>query len=309
MAFATQPDDLVQPFQIDRFGLRGRVVRLGGVIDAILGRHDYPDPLAVMLGELLAIAPALAAALKFDGVFTLQIHGEGPVRLMVADCTTGGGLRGYVGYDQERVAAILEESGQPPVSRLFGKGHLALTVDQGPDTQRYQGIVDLTGENVADCIHRYFKQSEQIGAHLRVAAARRSGDGSASWRAGCIMVQSLPHAGGEADITAPSDDEIEDAWRRARLLMDTATPEELTDPNLSAPILLNRLFREDGVWVYRPYELSASCRCSEEKVLSVLRAFPADEVAEMVVDDRITVICEFCSRRYTFSLGDVVVTH
>ncbi|MBL27524.1 MAG: Hsp33 family molecular chaperone [Rhodospirillaceae bacterium] len=310
MVFATRPDDLVQPFQIDRFGLRGRIVRLGGVIDTILARHDYPEPLATMLGELIAMTPALAAALKFDGVFSLQIHGDGPVRLMVADCTTDGGLRGYAGYDAERFEKALAEPGAVDLRRFLGKGYLSLTVDQGPDTERYQGIVDLEGSSLADCVRRYFVQSEQIGAEIKAAAIQRTEESGNGWRAGCIMIQTVPQEGGH-DSGAPIDeDAMEDAWRRTRLLMDTATTDELTDPDLSAPVLLNRLFSEDGVWVYRPHALSAECRCSNERVLGVLRSFPEEEVADMVTDEgEIVVTCEFCSRRYIYAPSDVVATH
>ena len=310
MVFADRPDDLVQPFQIDRFGVRGRIVRLGGVIDQILARHSYPEPLARMLGELIAMTPALAAALKFDGVFSLQIHGDGPVRLMVADCTTEGGLRGYVGYDAERLEKAMAEPGDADLRRFLGTGYLSLTVDQGPDTERYQGIVDLSGASLADCVHRYFTQSEQIGAQIKAAAVNRAAEGAEGWRAGCIMIQTVPREGGH-DSDAPVDEEaMEDAWRRTRLLMETATTEELTDPDLSAPVLLNRLFSEDGVWVYRPHALSAECRCSNERVLGVLRSFPEEEVADMVTDTgEIVVTCEFCSRRYTYGPSDVLATH
>lgn len=310
MVFADRPDDLVQPFQIDRFGVRGRIVRLGGVVDRILARHAYPEPLARMLGELIAMTPALAAALKFDGVFSLQIHGDGPVRLMVADCTTDGGLRGYVGYDAERLEKAMAEPGEAGLRRFLGAGYLSLTVDQGPDTERYQGIVDLAGDNLADCVHRYFTQSEQIGAQIKAAAVNRAAEGAEGWRAGCIMIQMVPREGGH-ESDAPEDDEaMEDAWRRTRLLMETATPEELTDPDLSAPVLLNRLFSEDGVWVYRPHALSAECRCSNERVLGVLRSFAEDEVADMVTDEgEIVVTCEFCSRRYTYAPSEALATH
>src|SRR4051812_26863504 len=151
-------DDLVQPFQIDAPGLRGRLVRLGASVDEVLSRHDYPEPVARLLGETLALAAALSGALKYDGVFSLQTKGDGPVRMMVADITSQGAMRGYAAFDQQALADALSSSagalpGSPlsaPVPRLLGRGHLAFTVDQGPDTERYQGIVELSGGTLAD---------------------------------------------------------------------------------------------------------------------------------------------------------------
>src|SRR5262249_54074859 len=140
----TAEDDLVQPFRIDPFALRGRLVRLGPAIDRILSQHAYPEPVAALLGEAITLAVVLAGALKYDGIFTLQTKGDGPVRLMVADVSTAGALRGYAQYDEEKLAATL--TGQTlSVPRLLGSGYIAFTVDQGEETDRYQGIVELAG--------------------------------------------------------------------------------------------------------------------------------------------------------------------
>src|SRR6185312_696753 len=164
------PDDLVQPFQIEPFALRGRLVRLGPAIDSILTRHAYPGPVAAMLGEAIALAVALAGALKYEGVFTLQTKGDGPIKLMVADVTTAGAIRGYAQFDAGRIAASAASGA--PVPRLLGAGYLALTVDQGEHTERYQGIVELQGGTLAECVHHYFRQSEQVEAALKVAVAQ-----------------------------------------------------------------------------------------------------------------------------------------
>src|SRR6185437_16788416 len=140
---ARAPDDLVQPFQIEPFALRGRLVRLGPAIDSILTRHAYPAPVAAMLGEAITLAVALAGALKYEGVFTLQTKGDGPIKMMVADVTTAGALRGYAQFDTAKLEAETAVNGSVP--RLLGAGYLALTVDQGEHTERYQGIVELTG--------------------------------------------------------------------------------------------------------------------------------------------------------------------
>ncbi len=297
-------DDLVQPFQIDAPGLRGRLVRLGASVDEVLSRHDYPEPVARLLGETLALAAALSGALKYDGVFSLQTKGDGPVRLMVADITSQGAMRGYAAFDQQALAdALASAAGTPmsaPVPRLLGRGHLAFTVDQGPDTERYQGIVELAGGTLADCAHHYFRQSEQLQAGIKLACDRQTGpDGAAHWRAGALMLQRLPES--ESD---PEDDAVEladDDWRRSLLLMGSSTAAELIDPALTPDRLLFRLFHEDGVRVYRAQPLRAGCRCSRERVAGMLRTFPRDEIAELKIDDQVVVTCEFCNSRYTFT--------
>src|SRR5579862_3904505 len=180
-------DDLVQPFRIDPFALRGRLVRLGPTVDRILSQHDYPEPVAAILGEAITLAVMLAGMLKYDGVFTLQTKSDGPVRLIVADVSTAGAVRGYAQYDRERLAEAAAKGaavpgGNPSVPELIGGGYIAFTVDQGDDTERYQGIVALVGTTLAECAQHYFRQSEQLQAGLKLALAR-SGEGGA-WRAG-----------------------------------------------------------------------------------------------------------------------------
>jgi molecular chaperone Hsp33 len=296
------PDDLVQPFQIDPFRLRGRLVRLGPVIDEILTRHDYPEPVAELLGTAIALAVALARALKYEGVFTLQTKGDGPVRMMVADVTTAGAIRGYAQFDPEKLAramAAAQASGndlQGSVPRLLGAGYLALTVDQGEHTDRYQGIVELNGATLAQCIHHYFRQSEQVEAGLKVAIARiAEADGVKRWRAGCLMIERLPI---EDEMKRDAEDE---GWRRAMILMSSSTSQELVDPRLAPQVLLYRLFHEDGVRAYKPRPLVAQCRCSRERVETVLRALGPDDLADMKVDGKILVTCEFCSKVYPFA--------
>jgi molecular chaperone Hsp33 len=292
------PDDLVQPFQIEPFALRGRLVRLGAALDRILTRHDYPPAVATLLGEAIALAVALAGALKYEGVFTLQTKGDGPIKLMVADVTTAGAIRGYAQFDRERLDAVASAGGAP-VPRLLGAGYLALTVDQGEHTERYQGIVELQGGTLADCVHHYFRQSEQVEAALKVAVARQEDEaGTSRWRAGALMIQRLPR---EA-YTLERDAE-DDAWRRAAIFMGSATSAELIDPVLAPEELLFRLFHEDGVRAHLPHGLEARCRCSRQRVESVLRALTPDEIEEMKIDGRITVTCEFCSTLYEFDAG------
>lgn len=293
-------DDLVQPFRIDPFALRGRLVRLGPTVDLILSQHDYPEPVAAILGEAITLAIVLAGALKYDGIFTLQTKSDGPVRLIVADVSTEGAVRGYAQYDRERVDAAGAQNPShpglsPSVPELIGKGYIAFTVDQGEDTERYQGIVELIGATLAECAQHYFRQSEQIQAGIKLSAARAGADGA--WRAGGLMLQRVPPEGGYTVIA----DDVEDGWRRAMVLMSSATPAELVDPELSPHRLLFRLFHDEGVRVFATHPVEARCRCSRERIGRILRSFPAEDIEELRKDEVTTVTCEFCNTSYQFA--------
>lgn len=294
------PDDLIQPFQLESNAARGRLVRLGPLVESALDRHDYPEPIATVLGELLALAALVSAALKFDGVFTVQAKGEGPVRTLVADITTAGDMRGFAQYDEEALAALLDQGEswrRAPVPRLLGAGHLAFTVDQGTDTARFQGIVELRGATLAECAHEYLGQSEQLQAVVRLAAGHR---GSGGWRAGGLMIQRLPGEGRAPLSGEAQDEDVEEAWRRALVLMGSSTDDELLDAGLHPHRLLYRLFHEEGVRVFEPQPLAMHCRCSQHKVEVMLRSFPRAEIEDLKVDDMVVVTCEFCGVDYRF---------
>jgi molecular chaperone Hsp33 len=290
-------DDLVQPFRIDPFALRGRLVRLGPTVDRILSQHDYPEPVAAILGEAITLAVVLAGMLKYDGVFTLQTKSDGPVRLIVADVSTEGAVRGYAQYDPDRLPA--HHTGTPSVPELIGGGYIAFTVDQGEHTERYQGIVELVGATLAECAQHYFRQSEQIQAGIKLSVARAGQDGA--WRAGGLMLQRVPPEGGYQIIA----DDVEDGWRRSMVLMSSATPAELVDPELPPRRLLFRLFHEDGVRVFDTLPLEARCRCSRERIGRILRSFPPQDIDELRQDPVTTVTCEFCNTRYEFAADDL----
>lgn len=293
-------DDFILPFALEGQPVRGRLVRLGPLVDDILGRHAYPKPVAGLLGELLTLSALLGDALKFDGIFSLQTKGEGPVRLMVADKTSAGDLRAYAQFDEAAVERIAKETENPSLPRLTGPGYLAFTVDQGPDTDRYQGIVELNGETLVDCIHHYFRQSEQIRTAI-VFADGRDADGKR--RTSAIMLQRMP---APADATRAPEEEVDDEpWRRACLLLSTVTRQELNDRSLAPNDLLFRLFHEDGVRVFDRRALQARCRCSRERVERTLAQLPHDDLVELIEDDRLTVTCEFCNRSYGFDRGEI----
>lgn len=291
--------DVVQPFLIESSGIRGRLLRLENVCDQILSRHAYPEPVAHMLAEMLALCGGLASLIKYDGVFTLQANGDGPLRMLVVDVTSQGEMRGYAGFDQDRIAALMTAAeGRPTVPQLFGKGYLAFTVDQGSYSERYQGIVALTGDTLADCLQHYFMQSEQLQSGIVLAAGRRG----PHWLSAALVLQRLP----EEAIHAIED---EDDWRRAMVLQASASEDELLDDQLAPNDLLYRLFHEEGVRVFEPRPLTEACRCSRDKLESVLKTMPRDELSELKVGDAVEVTCQFCTKVYRFDDADLDRIH
>jgi molecular chaperone Hsp33 len=300
--------DQVLPFEVKPLGIRGRVVRLGPVIDDILSRHDYPAPVSALLAQSVALAALLGSTLKFEGKFILQTKTDGPVNMLVADFASPNGIRGVARFNKDAVLAL---GATPLETQLMGEGYLAMTVDQGADMERYQGIVPLGKDTLASAAHTYFAQSEQIPTRLHLAAGplHMRGDKSSHWRAGAILIQHLPREGGMSPLAYSSGDAPEgvgeeviekDDWVKARLLLDTVESHELLDPTLSAEDLLYRLYHEDGVTVYPATALARHCTCSRETVETMLKGFTADDRAAMIEDGAIKVVCEFCSTPYVF---------
>lgn len=289
----TQPltDDFVAPFQVEGEPVRGRIVRLGASVDEVLTRHAYPEPVANLLGEACALAALVGASLKFDGRLIVQAQGDGPVAYVVADYDTGGLLRGYCRFDADRVAAAAEGFARPGAGKLLGKGVFVMTIDQGPDMERVQGVTPIEGETLALCAETYFAQSEQTPTRVRLAVGQvDTGDGL-RWRAGGVLIQNI--AGDAARGST------EEAWITAQAHFETLGEDELIDPTLSAQTLLWRLFHEDGVRVFEGKALAGFCRCSEARVVGMLASFPPEEREAMVEPDgRIHVTCEYCSREY-----------
>ncbi len=284
--------DAVQPFQVEGAGVRGRLVRLGPALDSILGAHDYPAPAAGLLAQAVALAALLASAFKYDGVFTLQAQGDGPIGLMVADVTGDGAVRGYARVDRDRLAMLAGAAGAP-VPRLLGAGNLSFTIDQGPDTERYQGIVALEGARLAECVQSYFRQSEQLETAI-VVAETGSAEAGAPRRAAALMVQRLPPHGLE------DTEDAEENWRRVVTLASSVTAAELLDDRIGPADILYRLFHEDGVRVYRSRPLTHACRCSRAKVERTLGSFPKPEIESFAVEGVVEVTCEFCGTRYRY---------
>lgn len=304
-------DDAVLPFSVDALDLRGRLTKLGPALDRLLEKHDYPAPVGKLLGEAVVLTVLLGSSLKFDGRFILQTQTDGPVSLMIVDFQAPDRLRAYARFDAARLA-----DGQDSAA-LLGRGHLAMTIDQGANMSRYQGLVALEGGNFEDAAHEYFLRSEQIPTRVRIAVGEewRGGDGDKPkhrWRAGGLLLQFLPKAperARQADLDpgdAPEGSAAhqvaeDDAWVEGQSLIGTVEDIELIDPDLSGERLLYRLFHERGVRVFPTQSVQAKCSCSRDAVSGMLSRFAPEDRADMVKDGKVVVTCEFCSSVYEFT--------
>jgi molecular chaperone Hsp33 len=316
---ATSADDTILPFDVAALDLRGRVARLGPAVDQILNAHDYPAPVAKLLGEAIVLTVMLGSALKMEGRFILQTQSDGPVRMLVVDFTTPGKVRACARFDAARVEAAMG-SNRDTAGELLGHGHLAMTIDQGTEMSRYQGLVALEGGDLEQAAHEYFMRSEQIPTRIRMAVGEELSAGREGarhrWRAGGILLQFLPKAPerarqadldpgdvpqgvtpqGAAHHQVPEDD----AWVEGRSLFETVEDVELIDPAVSAERLVYRLFHQRGVRVFRSTAVTAQCSCSRAGVADMLRSFSQDDRDHMIENGVITVTCEFCNSSYVF---------
>ncbi len=288
-------DDIIIPFEVGDGAVRGRIVRLGAAIDEILRAHAFADPVSELLGEAATLTALMGASLKFDGKLIFQAQGEGAVKLLIADYLSDGAIRATAS-----IAGAIEERG---LAALMGKGHLALTIDQGPDMERYQGVTPIEGKTLEEAAVGYFDQSEQIPTAVRLAVGKvvRPGEGAA-WRAGGVIVQFMPGEGGkrergEAALKSAQDREI---WDRAAAFLNTTQADELLDPALSPEELLFRLYHEDGVRVFVAKPVRAACSCNAGKIAAVLSRYSTQELEGLLQDGLIMVSCEFCRRNYYF---------
>jgi len=305
-------DDIVLPYTVESLSTRGRLVRLGPAIDAILKRHAYPESVGRIVGEAAALAVLLGSTLKLEGRFQLQTKTDGALSMLVVDFDAPSNLRALARFDEKALARqSATESGD-----ILGSGHLAFTVDTGGHASRYQGVIALEGRGLEHAAHDYFERSEQIPTLVRIAVGQSVTPEGVEWRAGGLLAQFLPDSperrrhvdfdpgdslpGMIAEIT-PEDDE----WIEAKSRAATTQDHELIDPTLSSERLLFRLFNERGVRVADPTPLKEACRCSAEKIDAMLQSFSAEERASMIGDDgQIGVTCEFCSVKRVFDPAD-----
>ena len=291
-------DDVIVPFQVADTAVRGRVVRLAASADEILSAHGFPGPVSELVGEALALVAMMGAALKFDGKLIFQAQGNGAVPLVVADYSAGGALRATA-----KISGTGSDDLERGAKALLGDGSIVMTIDQGADMDRYQGVTPIEGESLAEAATAYFDQSEQILTIIKLAVGRiQTAGGNETWRAGGLMAQFVPGEGGsrergEAMLLSADDRET---WDRAAAFVETVQADELLDPAISAETLLYRLFHEDGVRVFDAQALRADCSCNRDKISAVLARYTQEDLSDMVEDGTITVTCEFCRKAYDF---------
>ncbi|CBI75800.1 Heat shock protein hsp33 homolog [Bartonella clarridgeiae 73] len=310
--FYQNRDDTVVPFQVEELDIRGRAVKLGESLNSILTRHQYPDPVSHLLAEALVVTVLLGTSLKFEGKFILQTHSDGPVNMLVCDFVPPSNLRGYARFDKERLKQATAND-QTSSEILLGKGTLAFTIDQGPYTQRYQGIVALDGSNFQEVSRTYFNQSEQIPTDLRLAVSMlinldQKGKIQKSWRAGGFLTQLLPQASPDHvpyQTNTKSEKtktciQLENQWQEVKALTATIDSTELTDPQVSTERLLFRLFHEKDVKVFQTSSIIDQCSCSRKKIKQILKNFSVEERTQTIENQQTSVTCEFCSTIYHF---------
>jgi len=288
----------VTPFYLPNQPVRGRFVRLGPLANTLLLRHDHPPAIRRLLGQALALAAGLATALKFSGSFSLQIKGDGPVPMLLVDCTEAGALRGYARVDTEK---LLERApGDDATARtLVGNGYLAFTVMQGAGREPQQGIVALEGDSLAEMAEYYFETSEQLACRVHLAAGDAGNDAAGGgWRAAALILERVAGAGGiDPELSAEAQQE---AWRTATILAATITDAELLDDALQPERVLYRLFHGEGVAVDKPRPLAFGCRCSRARLAGILEGFPNADLDHMTIEGDIVMTCEFCNFDFHF---------
>ena len=285
--------DCLHRFLFEDYPIRGHLVHLDASWRALLEHREYPGAIRDTLGEAVAASVLLAATLKFDGTLSLQLQGQGPMHLMLAQCSSELAVRA--------VARYREAVDERDLSVLSGEGNLSVTLETEDLSQRYQGVVPLSGSRLAECLQGYFESSEQLPTRLWLHASDKGVSGMLLQR---LPVVSLKERTAPSSQPDPSAADIEDAWRRMQLLGDTLKPEELS--TLSDRTILQRLFAEDDVRLFEPAPVFFKCRCSRDRVVGMLRALGAEELRSILAErDTVEVHCDFCNRGYQFDAVDV----
>ena len=308
-------DDAVLPFQLDRADMRGRSARLDATLAEMLAQRDYPRPVAGLVAEAALLTALIGQAVKLRWRLSLQVRGEGPIRLIATDWFAPKAegeparMRAYAGFDADRLDPAADPFGQ------FGKGYFAVVIDQGPGTTPYQGLTPLSGGTLASCAETYFAQSEQIATRFALASAEAVEPGArARWRGGGVMLQHMPKASpfasgeggsGEGGLLTPEDvaqlGGNEEDWSRINMLLDTVETHELLGPHVSPEGLLLRLFHEETPRVWPKQAVRFGCTCSAEKVRAALHQYSAKDIETMTTEDgEVTADCQFCGARYAF---------
>ena len=293
-------------FHIDNGAFLGRIVRLDKVINTILKQHQYPIQVSAVVAESTALAALLSSTIKYNGLFTLQTKSSGPVPMIVVDVNSEGHIRACANYDEARIKKAQElrkTTGQiEPAPCFMGDGVLAFTVDQGPNTELYQGIVDLQGKTLSECAMRYFKLSEQIDTYLQLYLQAPETEND-SWKAAGVLLQKIPNKGGKE---TNDEQDLTEAWNQAVIFMQSLTEKELFDSSLSTYDILHRLYHANNLTINTTKEYQFQCRCSREKLLNTLHGMKTEDIEAMCENNKITATCNFCSTNYVFDKGELI---
>ena len=283
--------DCLHRFMFEQYPIRGHLVHLDAAWRALIEHREYPAAIRDALGEAVAASLLLAATVKFEGVLSLQLQGDGPVHLMLAQCTSGLGVRGLARYRE----GVYADTGADRIVDLIGAGNLTVTLETDDGARRYQGIVPIAGQRLAESLQVYFENSEQLPTRLWLHADALGASG--------MLLQKLPVADASGAHAVPPA-AVEDAWRRVQLLGETLTPEELQ--TLADAEILHRLFNEDDVRLFEPAPVYFRCRCSRERVSRMLQGLGAAETRSVLAErGEVEVRCDFCNRAYVFDAVDV----
>jgi molecular chaperone Hsp33 len=288
--------DCLHRFMFEQYPIRGHLVHLDAAWRALIEHREYPAAIRDTLGEAVAASLLLAATVKFEGVLSLQLQGDGPMHLMLAQCTGGLGVRGLARY---REGAGMGAGGDADADRivdLIGAGNLTVTLETDDGARRYQGIVPIAGQRLAESLQVYFENSEQLPTRLWLHADAFGACG--------MLLQKLPIADAPPGAEAVDTAAVEDAWRRVQLIGETLTPEELQ--TLADVEILHRLFNEDDVRLFEPAPVYFRCRCSRERVSRMLQGLGGAETGAVLAErGEVEVRCDFCNRAYVFDAVDV----
>jgi len=293
-------------FHLQDGAFLGRFVRLDKVINTILDKHQYPKQVSAIVAESTALAALLSSTLKYQGLFTLQTKSNGPVPMVVADVTSDGKIRACANYDEEKIRRAQElrktTDEIEPAPHFMGEGVLAFTVDQGPNTQLYQGIVELQGKDLSECAARYFKQSEQIETYLKLYLHIPQKKGE-KWKAAGVLLQKIPSKGGQL---TENEEQLNEAWNQAVIFMQSLQENEIFDEHLETQTLLHRLYHADKLSISHTKDYSFACRCQRDKLLNTLHTMKPEDIEDMCENNKITATCHFCGTTYSFDKGELL---
>ena len=298
--------DSCASFHIANGAFLGRLVRLDNVVNTILDKHCYPKQVSAVVAESTALAALLSSTLKYKGLFTLQTKSNGPVPMVVIDVTSEGKIRACASYDEDKIKKAQElrkTVGEiEPAPHFMGEGILAFTVDQGPETELYQGIVDLQGKDLSECAMRYFKQSEQIETYLQLYLKAPETEND-RWQSAGILLQKVPTTGGK-EIS--DEEDANEAWNQAVIFMQSLQENEIFNTHLSSSEILHRLYHADNLQINQTKEYSFGCRCNRDKLLNTLHTMKPEEIEDMCENNKITATCHFCGTTYSFDKGELI---